>query len=249
MNTKELFSPETAATAQKNQGRNRVKVAVFSVVAVHVAGLTALLLTQGCKRNPAPEPEPQPQAPAMDISNVPPAMDISNVPPTTATGSLPGGESLPQILPPTEPLVPAMTKYVIQSGDSFYSIGKAHGVSQKAIEVANPGIDSKKLKLKQEINLPAPAPAGGAVNPPAADTGGPTMYTVKSGDTLSKLATHFGTSAKAIKALNGLSTDQIKVNQKLKIPAKAAPAPIVDPVVPTMPVPAAAPAAAPAPGH
>ncbi len=234
MNTNQLFSPETAAADQKNQGRSRVKIAVFSVVAVHVAGLMALLMTQGCKRETAPPVEPQP--PAMD-SNALPVMD-TNVPPVVNTNFPPIGD----VIPPVDPVVPAMTKYVIQSGDSFYTIAKAHGVSQKAVEAANPGVDPKKLKPKQEINLPAP---GAAPNPTAVqvpDAGGPTTYTVKSGDTLSKLATHFGTTTKAIKSLNGLTTDQIKVNQKLKIPAKAAPAPVVDPVVPTMPAPATAPA-------
>ena len=53
-------------------------------------------------------------------------------------------------------------------------------------------------------------------------------YTVKSGDTLTKIAKAHGTTVKAIKAASNLTTDHIKVGQKLKIPAKAeaaAPAP------------------------
>lgn len=238
MNNNPLFSPESSTTEQKNQGRARVKVAVFSVLAVHVAGLMALLLTQGCKRDAAQDvPPPQPDVPAMDTNTLPP-MD-TNAPGSLATNLPPYGE----VPPPVEPPVLAMTKYVIQAGDSYYSIGKAHGVSQKAIEAANPGIDPKKLQLKQEINLPPPGPAPSAPAVPAPDLGGPTVYIVKSGDTLSKLATRFGTTTKAIKSLNGLTTDQIKVNQKLKIPAKAVPAP--DPMVPVMPAPTAPPATTP----
>ena len=246
MNSNQLFSPESSAAEVKNQGRSRVKVAVYSVLAVHVAGLMALLLTQGCKRETPPaEPAPQPDVPAMD-TNAQPPMD-TNIPPAMSTNQV-VNDQFPPPAPPLEPVTPAMTKYVIQSGDSFYSIGKAHGVSQKAIEAANPGVDPKKLKLKQEINLPAPAaaPAPTSTSVPAPEVGGPTVYTVKSGDNLSKIAAHFGTTPKAIKALNGLATDQIKVNQKLKIPAKAAPAPEPAPVVPTMPAPTAPPATAPA---
>lgn len=245
MNSTNLFSPESAAATQKDQGRTRVKVAVFSVLAVHVAGLTALLLTQGCKRETAPDVNAQqPDVPAMDTNA--PALTDTNLPPATSTNLPPYGEVQQPYVPPVEtPVAPAMTKYVIQSGDSFYSIAKAHGVSQKAVEAANPGVDPKKLKLKQEINLPAPGTGTTPAVAPVADIGGPTTYTVKSGDNLIKIASRFGTTPKAIKTLNGLATDQIKVGQKLKIPAK----PVVEPapVVPTMPAPVEAPVTTPAP--
>lgn len=239
MNTNQLFSPESAAD-QKNHGRSRVKVAVFSVLAVHVAGLMALLMTQGCKRETAPPNDPQ--APAMG-TNLAPPME-TNLPPATTTNLPPYGEVPPTSITPVEPAVPAMTKYIVQPGDSFFSIAKAHGVSQKAVEAANPGVDPKKLQPKKEINLPAPVPATSPTAVSVPDTGGPTTYVVKSGDNLTKIGARFGTTPKAIKALNNLSTDQIKVGDKLKIPVKAAPAPAPEPapIVPTMPAPAAAPA-------
>ena len=46
------------------------------------------------------------------------------------------------------------------------------------------------------------------------------MYTVKSGDSLYKIAKLNETTAKALRAANNLKTDQIKVGQKLKIPTK-----------------------------
>jgi LysM repeat protein len=70
-------------------------------------------------------------------------------------------------------------------------------------------------------------------------------YTVKSGDSLTKIAKAHGTTVKAIKAENNLNTDHIKVGQKLKIPAKAeAAAPAPAPVAPA-PAPATAPASTP----
>jgi len=247
MNSKNLFSSESAAADPKNQGRTRVKFAVFSVLAVHVAGLTALLLTQGCGPKTAPESLPQPELPAMDTNA--PALSDTNLPPSMSTNLPPYGEAVQTNVPSIEtPVAAAMAKYVVQSGDSFYSIAKAHGVSQRAVELANPGVSAKSLKPKQEINLPAPgtgtAPAATAVTA-AVEASGATVYTVKSGDNLIKIASHFGTTPKAIKALNGLATDQIKVNQKLKIPAKPVAAPA--PVVPTMPAPVEVPVTAPAP--
>ena len=67
------------------------------------------------------------------------------------------------------------------------------------------------------------------VAPPAAAT---TEYKIKSGDTLTSIASHHGTTVKALRAANALTTDKIKVGQKLKIPVKAsAPAPALEPVI------------------
>ena len=80
--------------------------------------------------------------------------------------------------------------------------------------------------------------AGGQASTGASTGGEP--YTVKSGDTLTKIAKAHGTTVKAIKAASNLNTDHIKVGQKLTIPAKAeaaAPAPVPAPVE-SAPVPA-----------
>jgi LysM repeat protein len=53
----------------------------------------------------------------------------------------------------------------------------------------------------------------------AAPSGDATTYTVKSGDTLSKIAKQNHTTFKKIMALNDLKTTSIKVGQKLKLPA------------------------------
>ena len=98
---------------------------------------------------------------------------------------------------------------------------------------------ASKLKPGQKIQIPAAAPAApGApsvtASAPGADAaaGGPQVYTVKSGDTLTKIAKQFGTSLSAVRSENNLTTDKIVVGQKLKIPAMA-PAPAPDPAAPT----------------
>lgn len=45
-------------------------------------------------------------------------------------------------------------------------------------------------------------------------------YTVASGDSLWKIAHQFGTSVVKLKKLNGLTTDNLSVGQKLKVPQK-----------------------------
>ena len=45
-----------------------------------------------------------------------------------------------------------------------------------------------------------------------------TLYVVKSGDTLTRIAKTHGTTVKALKSVNGLEGDRLVVGEKLKIP-------------------------------
>ncbi len=56
---------------------------------------------------------------------------------------------------------------------------------------------------------------------PTGTVGADGTYTVVSGDTLSGIASRYGTTVAAIKDLNGLTSDSIYVGQKLKIPASS----------------------------
>jgi LysM repeat protein len=206
----------------QSKHRSRVKVAVFCVLAVNVIGLTALLM-QGCKR----EQNEAEQAPlettneaAMLNSNLPP--EVASNPPTTA--------AQPLAVPET-----AGTEYVIVKGDSLWKIAKHYGVTVKAIEAANPGVDPAKLKVGQKLSIPGGAASATDMAGSSGAGGGMEIYTVKSGDSLTRIAQHYGVTVRAIESENGLSTTRITVGQKLKIPAKTEAAPAA------APVPAAAP--------
>ena len=56
---------------------------------------------------------------------------------------------------------------------------------------------------------------------PVTDSSAGQTYTVKSGDSLTKISGQFGGSIKALRSANSLKTDKIVVGQKLKIPAKS----------------------------
>jgi LysM repeat protein len=131
----------------------------------------------------------------------------------------------PVIAPPS---IAAEREHVVVKGDSFYTIGKQYNVSMRAIAEANPGVDPTRLRIGQKIKVPASVstPSGFPSNGSATSNGGEKTYTVKSGDTLWKIARDHGVAEKALRAANNLRTSQIKVGQKLKIPASAsAPAP------------------------
>ena len=127
----------------------------------------------------------------------------------------------------------ATTEYVVVSGDTLGKIAHAHGVTVKALEAANPGVDPKKLHVKQKLNIPAPSGTRRWRPLPMLNSGSSTdsgeSYVVKSGDNLTKIARAHHVKVKALEAANGLSTTQIKVGEKLKIPAAEA---VAAPVTP-----------------
>ena len=145
---------------------------------------------------------------------------------SAADGSVQSAGGRPPVVAPRRAVPEAAgTEYVVVNGDSLAKIAKKNGVTLKALEAANPGVEPTKLKVGQKLTIPA---SGGAAAPAAtarpASTGsgaGGETYTVKSGDTLTKIAKAHGTTVKAIEAENNLTTTKIKVGQKLKIPAKA----------------------------
>jgi len=226
---------------QQSKRRSRVKFAVFCVLAVNVVGLMALLM-QGCKREQTEAENPAPPLDTNETSmdtNVPPAVEASNPPVQPPVAMTP---------PPVAPEA-AGSEYVVIKGDSLWKIAKKNGVTVKAIEAANPNIDPAKLKVGQKLSIPGATSAAGSATDMTGSTStdnGEEVYTVKSGDTLSKIAKHYGVTYKAIESENGLSTARIKVGQKLKIPAKADVAPAPAPASAPAPV-TAPPATGPAP--
>ncbi|HUC83893.1 MAG TPA: LysM peptidoglycan-binding domain-containing protein [Candidatus Acidoferrales bacterium] len=272
MNNPNPFVPKGSLLEQQSLRRSRLKIAVGCALAVSVTGLVVMLI-QGCKREqPNPDANLTPPADtnvaAITNSNPPPLDNSSNPPVAVTSNSAPAPVPVPTpapvtptMLPPVEPTAGA--EYVVVQGDTLAKIAKANGVTLKALEAANPGVDPKKLKIKQKLVIP-PRSAEAATGAPSAapgatDTGGAGgIYTVKSGDTLIRIAKRNGISVKSLRAANNLSTDHIKVGQKLTIPAKAeaaaAPAPTPDTsTAPTAPPPSnpapVAPSPAPGPGH
>jgi LysM repeat protein len=226
------FVPKGSLLEQQSQRRSRLKLAVFCVLAISVTGLVAMLI-QGCKRTP--EPEDNGSASTMTDTNSMPsdtstnAMTDTNLPPT---GSNQPVAYTPPPPPPVVDNTPATTEYVVMTGDTLSKIAKHNGVSLKALEAANPGVDSKHLKVKQKLVIPAPTkPADMSSGSTGSSAGAMSesegeMYTVKAGDTLGKIAKAHGTTVKALEEANNLNTTKINVGKKLKIPGKAEAAPV-----------------------
>jgi LysM repeat protein len=236
--------PQGSFEAQ-GRGKSHVRIAVFTILAIHVVVLGALLI-QGCKREEKADTAASGQS--NDFNSVPPFGGASNEVVTPADGNPPGPGSnlapmpgvaatasnvaplpVPQqpVVPqpvPQPPVVPevAGTEHTIVKGDTFAGLAQKYGVTVKAIQAANPGVDPAKLKLGQKVKIPAKtATAAMTSNGTTGGTTASDTYVVKSGDTLAKVAKDHATTIKAIQKLNNLTTTQIRVGQKLKLPSRA----------------------------
>ncbi len=237
MNNANPLIPQGSLLEQKAKSRPHLRIAIF-IVAVHVVFLGGLLI-QGCKR----EDETKLPPPKTNETGLPPLEPLygtnlsagmtSAVPPEIApilsTNAVPEPVFTPAPTPTTQ-------DYTVARGDSFYSIGKKFGVSPNAIAKANPGVVSTQLRIGQKLQIPAPTTAPGTVGLEAPSTPSGAVYTVKSGDTLTKIAREHGTTVTVLQELNGLKTTRINIGQKLKLPAKPTPAePVAPAPAPTYP--------------
>lgn len=98
--------------------------------------------------------------------------------------------------------------YIVKPGDTLYGISNQYGVS--AIELARiNNVNATNLQIGQVLNIPTNT----GTNPDNLFT-----YTVKSGDSLYKIANIYKTTVQEIINLNNLKTINLYIGQKLRIP-------------------------------
>ena len=272
-------SPLRPQGALPPQARSNVPFKILMILGVHVVVIGGLLL-QGCKEpkdNSTAANNPGDQSTTGAAATAPPPADTSAapgpavptpnpVPPPVATAPVtappaaaPPAPAVAPVSPAPAPPAPLATgsakEYVIARGDTLGAIARKNGISLSALEEANPGLNPRKLKIGQKLEIPASsmaaassgaAPANAPGDAAATDT---ITYTVKAGDMLARIAKAHGTHVKTIMEMNDLKTTAIRVGQKLKLPSTKtamAEAPTTSPAVEQT---AAAPApAAPASG-
>ncbi|MCM3387015.1 peptidoglycan-binding protein [Ureibacillus chungkukjangi] len=116
----------------------------------------------------------------------------------------------------TGEISPTQITYTVKSGDSLWKIATAHKLTVDELKVLN-GLTSdainigQVLKVSNAVLTPTTAPV---VEAPTIQT---TTYTVKSGDSLWKVATDHNMAVTELKTLNGLTSDVINIGQVLKV--------------------------------
>lgn len=133
--------------------------------------------------------------------------------------TIPGGVGTSSAAASAATSTPAGT-YVVQSGDTLWSIALKFGTSVTGLAQLNAVSNPSLIRVNQPLVIPAGATA------PVVSTNASTLapspaatYTVVRGDTLSSIAARFGTSVSAIVSANALTNPSIiRAGQSLTIP-------------------------------
>ena len=117
-----------------------------------------------------------------------------------------------------------MTSYTIRSGDSLSSIASRYQTSVSALARANGIANPNVIFAGRTLQIPDGFDATPAAPVNLSGGSNAQVYTVRSGDTLSGIASRFGTSVEALASRNGISNpDLIDVGQRLVVGGNAAP--------------------------
>ena len=135
----------------------------------------------------------------------------------------------------TKPKNPEYTVYIVQNGDYLAKISKKYNVTINSIKRLNPSIKGDVVQVGQKLKLPGKIDVGTQEVPKtwsatqtttstgakafASYKGATKEYVVKNGDTLGAIAYGNGCTIRQLKEVNGLTSDSLKIGQKLKIPA------------------------------
>ena len=217
---------------------------LFAVVAsLHVAVIGCILMQSGCQTVPpcvttdtvipsdqlAPAPKVINDA---DVYYVPEEIRLTPTRPMWEMSAPGAAVTTTVAVGPCAPVVVSevvASTYTVKKGDSLWSLSKRFGVSVNSLASAN-GISNKAtLKIGQTLVIPDGSARAEVVcvsgsevvcaKPVMIDEAG-RVYKVKSGDSLSRIAKRNGTTVSALKSINGLSSDNIRVGQELLIPGK-----------------------------
>ena len=95
--------------------------------------------------------------------------------------------------------------YTVKSGDSLWKIANQYGLTVAELKNLN-GLTSDNLSIGQVLKISNSSSSNNS-----------NTYTVKSGDSLWKIANQYGLTVAELKNLNGLTSDNLSIGQVLKI--------------------------------
>ena len=120
----------------------------------------------------------------------------------------------------------ALAAVTVKKGDTLFRISQRSGVSVERLRALN-GLSGNLIRPGQVLKTGGPLPkfpgqplSQAPIKAPAkpAPTKGPSRYTVRPGDSLSKIAQRSGSSVAALQRANRLSGSLIRVGQVLSVP-------------------------------
>ena len=206
------------------------------VVGLHVVAYL-VIMSPGCRSTAAKSESSAKPAAALAPADAPAVAAAS---PSGSSDLQPIGLNLPlaQVTPPADHYSPTrpgpaaeeiaaevtpVKSYVVQKGDTLGSIARKNGVTAAALASANKLAAGAAVHPGHKLVIPGKAASASASASAPASSGSASLssgatYTVKSGDTLSKIASRHGTTSAALRSANGISGDMLKIGQVLQIP-------------------------------
>lgn len=106
--------------------------------------------------------------------------------------------------------------YTVKSGDTLSTVAERYRVSVTKLKRAN-RLTSNMLRVGDRLEIPSADRVERNVKP-APET---RVHVVRSGDTLSEIGEHYGVSVSKLRAANGLRGNNLRIGQRLVIPATA----------------------------
>lgn len=99
----------------------------------------------------------------------------------------------------------------VQRGDTLGQMAARANVPLERLQRFNPSVDARRLEVGQRLLLPT--------QQERAPSGGPYRYQIRSGDTFSGIARHFGTTSGRIQSANpGTTPTSLRVGQVISVP-------------------------------
>lgn len=116
-------------------------------------------------------------------------------------------------LPGTNSVSGQKTNYIVQPGDTLFTIAQKYGITYLQLQQANK-LATSEIFPGQNLVIPI---IGGSLQAQGADSN---SYRVQPGDTLSLISRRYGTTVARLQALNGMTGTSIVAGQYLKVPAQ-----------------------------
>lgn len=115
----------------------------------------------------------------------------------------------------------------VQSGETLSQIARRHGTTVARLMADNGLRNPNHIRVGQNLKVRGNTASGGvrvAAAQPAArrPAAGPVIHTVAPGQTLSAIASRYGTTVAAISRLNGITNpNQVRAGDRLRIPSRS----------------------------
>ena len=108
--------------------------------------------------------------------------------------------------------------YTVKAGDTLYRIAYNHGISLTTLLSINGLSETSTIRPGQQLVVSGSAKATTTISAKTVSySTGASTHTVQAGDTLFRIAKNNGLTLSELKALNGLTSNNIRVGQVLKV--------------------------------